>query len=150
MAFYHNRKEKNTHHGRTIAKFRRTLGVAQGELAQRTGLSEETITRLEKTGQIAEETLSTIALCMNIPVELIRNYEEDPPLYFGQREFDIHDQGNNHQHYQPVFNYYSSPTEELIQLFHQLVSSEREKAGMLMKVNEVLLNVVLQSQSPKQ
>ena len=65
------------HHGRNVKRLREILGVKQEVLADKLELSQQTVSKLENKELIDDETLGKIASALHIPVETIKNFNDE-------------------------------------------------------------------------
>lgn len=131
-------KEKNQLHlGRNVQRIREIIGMKQLALAENTGMSQQNISKLEKSPIIPEETLQKLAEGLGVTSEFIKNFDENRAVYNIQSNITVSDNGTNNQQYQPSI-YHSSEIEKIIELFEKLLQSEKEKTELLAKTNETL------------
>lgn len=70
---------KNIHQGRNVKRFREMLGLKQEALALALGddWSQKRVSLLEGKETIEEDILTQVATILKVPVEAIRNLDED-------------------------------------------------------------------------
>ena len=121
--------EKTIHQGRNVKRFREMLGLRQEGLAYQLGedWNQQKISLLEQKEEIDEVLLQQLALQLKIPVEAIKNFDE---------EAAINVIGNNYHDNSASVNYHCTfnPIEKIIELYEALVKSEKEKVEILQKV----------------
>jgi len=121
--------EKTIHQGRNVKRFREMLGLKQEGLAYQLGedWNQQKISLLEQKEEIDEVLLQQLALQLKIPVEAIKNFDE---------EAAINVIGNNYHDNSASVNYHCTfnPIEKIIELYEALVKSEKEKVEILQKV----------------
>lgn len=119
------------HIGRKIGRIRELRGIKQEALAHELGLSQQTVSRLEASETLDEETLQKVAAALGVTPEAIRNYNEEAVLNIINNTFNNHDNSATLQghviHYCPSFN----PIDKLVELYERLLQSEREKVELL-------------------
>ena len=132
---------KNIHQGRNVKRFREMLGWKQEALALALGddWSQKRVSLLEAKEVIEEELLTQVAAILKVPVEAIKNFDEEKAIHNIQNNYDnavIH--GGPTVNYNCTFN----PIEKLIELFEEnkklyerLLASEREKVELLKNRN---------------
>ncbi|WP_342648230.1 helix-turn-helix transcriptional regulator [Mucilaginibacter sp. CSA2-8R] len=128
---------KNIHQGRNVKRFREMLGLKQEALALAMGddWSQKRVSLLEAKEIIEEDILAQVAAILKVPVEAIKNFDEETAIHNIQNNYDnavIH--GGPTVNYNCTFN----PIDKLIELFEenkrlyeQLLASEREKVELL-------------------
>ena len=72
----------NTHHGHAICRLRRAQGLSQKQLGELVHLVQQRISYYEEKKEIDPEMLDRFAKALKVPVELIKNMEEDSQLSF--------------------------------------------------------------------
>ncbi|MCC8409071.1 helix-turn-helix domain-containing protein [Mucilaginibacter sp. UR6-1] len=65
------------HIGRKIARIRELKGIKQEALAIDLGVSQQTISNIEKSDKIEEEVLEKIAKALGVPADAIKNFSEE-------------------------------------------------------------------------
>ncbi|OJU74867.1 MAG: transcriptional regulator [Bacteroidetes bacterium 47-18] len=124
--------EAMVHQGRNIKKLREMLGIKQETLASELGWNQKRISVLEQKEQIDLPVLEQISAILNIPVEVITNFDEDKAIH------NI----NNNFHDHAVQNQFN-PMEKIIELYEEKTALyERmlqEKEGLIQRL-EALLN----------
>lgn len=119
------------HEGRNVKRIREILGIKQDALAFDLGLSQQAISQLEQKESIDPALLKDISAVLKVPVEAIKNFDE-------QAVFNIvgntYNENSSSVNYQPTFN----PIDKVMELFEenkklyeQLLQSEREKVEIL-------------------
>jgi transcriptional regulator with XRE-family HTH domain len=131
-----NMTDKPLHEGRNVKRLREILGMKQDTLALELGLSQQAISQLEQKEALDKELLEKIAAVLKIPVEAIKNFDEEKAINIISNTFN--DQAVN-MNYQCNFN----PLEKFIEqveknekLYEALLQSEREKVELLKKMVE--------------
>jgi transcriptional regulator with XRE-family HTH domain len=132
-------KEKNqVHLGRNVQRIREIIGMKQLALAENTGMSQQNISKLEKSPVIPEETLQKLAEGLGVSSEFIKSFNEEKAVYNIQSNFTVNEKGSNiNQQYQPIINN-PSEIEKIVGLFEKLLQSEKEKTELLAKTNQTL------------
>ncbi|WP_106829441.1 helix-turn-helix domain-containing protein [Parabacteroides pacaensis] len=72
----------NTHHGHAIRRLRHAQGLSQMQLGELVHLVQQRISYYEEKKEIDPEMLDRFAKALKVPVELIKNMEEDSKLSF--------------------------------------------------------------------
>jgi transcriptional regulator with XRE-family HTH domain len=136
--------EKSTiHHGRNIRRFRDMLQIKQEALADKLGdnWTQSQVSRLEAKEEIDDVTLKEVSKALGIPVEAIRNFDEQAAIVNIQSNHEHANSGsgtigNSLNYYSCTFN----PIEEWLKvleenkkLYERLLASEQEKVEILKK-----------------
>jgi transcriptional regulator with XRE-family HTH domain len=126
--------DKLLHEGRNVKRLREILGMKQDTLAFELGLSQQAVSQLEQKEALDKDLLEKISAVLKIPVEAIRNFDEEKAINIISNTFN--DQAIN-MNYQCNFN----PLEKFIEqveknekLYEALLQSEREKVALLEKI----------------
>ncbi|MBK5214550.1 MAG: helix-turn-helix transcriptional regulator [Flavobacteriaceae bacterium] len=114
------RKRNTSHMGHNVAKLRSFLGVKQESLAQDLKLTQQQVSQIEQQEKIDEETLIVIAEYLNIPVDLLKNFDEDAVIY-NINHYNVHDNTFSDSSTAQVFN----PIEKIVELYERLLESEK-------------------------
>lgn len=135
--------QKEKHLGHNVQRIREIIGMKQSALADNVGMSQQNVSKLEGSSEIADETLEKLALGLGINVDFIKNFNEDKAIYNIQSNITLSDNSSNQ--YQPtIYN----DLEQIVGLFEKLLQGEREKNELLSKTNE-LLQELLKEQKGK-
>lgn len=128
--------EKIIHQGRNVKRFREMLGMKQEALAYELGegWNQKKVSLLEQKDIIDDPLLEQIASLLKVPVEAIRNFDEEKVVNIISNTVNNSDSatGNSLFNYYPTFN----PIEKIIELYDKLVASEKEKVEILKKLME--------------
>lgn len=116
---------KPIHEGRNVKRIREIMGIKQDRLAHELGISQQTISQLEQKEHLEPETLKKIADVLKVPVDAIRNFDEEKAIYNIQNNYDSSTSNVNYQ-----FN----SVDKIVELYEALVKSEREKVALLEKM----------------
>lgn len=122
--------EKAIHQGRNIKRFREMLGIKQEALALELGedWNQRKISLLEQKDVIEEDLLAQVAKVLKVPVEAIKNFDEESAIHNIQNNYDsaVVNAG-------PTINYKCSfnPIDKIVELYEALVKSEKEKVELL-------------------
>jgi transcriptional regulator with XRE-family HTH domain len=131
-----NAKPQARHLGRKISRVREMLGVKQEVLADKLGVTQQAISKIEQSENVEDETLEKIAKVLGVKSDAIRNFS-DESLVFNIE--NMHDQSAAYN-YQPIFNpidKWVNAIEENKKLYEALLKSEREKIALLEKMLEM-------------
>ena len=137
--------EKTIHQGRNVKRFREMLGIKQEGLALELGeeWNQRKISLLEQKEVIEPELLEEVAKVLKVPVEAIRNFDEEKAIYAIQNNYDNSVAHSNFQ-YQPNFNpldKYIEAIEEIKQLnlenkklYEALLKEKDDKIALMEKI----------------
>jgi len=123
--------EKKIHQGKNIARFLQILGMKQDLLASIMGddWTQIKISRLEAKEEIEPGILDDVARALKIPVDAIKNFDEEAAINIVANTFsDFKDHANaSAMNYYPTFN----PIDKIVELYEALLKSERDKISLL-------------------
>jgi transcriptional regulator with XRE-family HTH domain len=125
--------EKTIHEGRNVKRIREILDIKQEVLAAELGLSQQAISSLEQKEKIDAKILGDVAKVLKVPVEAIKNMNEDAGANYINT---FHDSSKGEFNYHCTFNpldKYVEQVEENKRLYEALLNSEREKIALLEK-----------------
>ena len=138
---------KTIHHGRNLKRLRESLGIKQDALAAQLGADwhQKRISTLESKEVIEQELLEQLAKALKVPVEAIKNYDEDAHITYINT---FYDNSSNQSTYGLCSTLNINPIEkwmealdkneklyeEVKKLYEALLKSEREKVIMLEKM----------------
>lgn len=127
-------EKPRTHHGRNMRRVREILGVKQEVIAQALNISQPAVHNLEQKEVIDDETLQKVADVLNVPVDAIKNYQEEAVVNIFNNSF--HDSSAavgtavTGPNYSCTFNPIDKIVElynEKIALYERLLEAERAK-----------------------
>ena len=119
-----------THHGQNIKRLREILGVKQEKIALELSITQQAMSKLEAKALIEDEVLEKIAKILHIPVDSIKNYNEDATLNIISNTFNQVSFLGNCQTNQPVIN----PIDKIVELYERLLKTEQEKNALYEKI----------------
>jgi transcriptional regulator with XRE-family HTH domain len=117
------------HHGRNIKRFREMFGIKQEALALELGddWSQKKVSRLEENERVEEEVLEQVAKILKVPVEAIKNFDEEAAIVyfntFGDHSFSNGAFNANYCTFNPI--------DKIVELYEALLKSEKEKVEIL-------------------
>lgn len=114
------KKKHVSHMGHNVSKLRSFLGVKQESLAQGLKLTQQQVSQIEQQEKIEEETLVVISEYLGVPVELIKNFDEEAVIY-NINHYNVHDNTFSDSSSAQVFN----PIEKIVELYERLLASEK-------------------------
>jgi len=110
------------HEGRNVKRIREILGIKQDTLAASLGLSQQAISQLEQKEALDKDILEKIASVLKVPVEAIKNFDEEKAIYNIQ---------NNYDNSTSNVNYQFNAVDKIVELYEALIKSEKEKVEIL-------------------
>ncbi|WP_315820988.1 helix-turn-helix transcriptional regulator [Paraflavitalea speifideaquila] len=133
------------HHGRNIKRFREMLDMKQEALAIELGgdWTQRRVSLLEQKEIVEPEILAEIAKALKVPVEAIKNFNEEAAIVNIQANYEgsnthaanvIAGTGNYHNCTFNPMDKYVEAIEENKKLYEALLKSEREKIALLEKI----------------
>lgn len=134
--------EKTIHQGRNVKRFREMLGIKQEALALELGddWNQRKISLLEQKDIIEPELLEQVAKALKVPVEAIKNFDEETAINNIQNNYD-----NAVVNAGPSINYkctfnplekYVETVEKNEKLYTELLKEKDEKIALLEKMLE--------------
>ena len=121
--------EKTVHEGRNVKRIREILGIKQDALALELGLSQQAVSVLEQKEKIDDKILDDVAKVLKVPVEAIKNFNEEAALNIINNTFN--DQAVlNGILYNPTFN----PIDKVVELYERMIKEKDEKIALLEKM----------------
>lgn len=128
------------HIGRKIGRIRELRGMKQEALAIELGVSQQTVSNIEKSAAIEADLLAQVAEVLGVTTDAIENFDEEAVFNIINNTFTSNDTSTlNAINIQPSFN----PLDKLIEaheenkkLYERLLEAEKSKVEyleMLMK-----------------
>ncbi|WP_342648561.1 helix-turn-helix transcriptional regulator [Mucilaginibacter sp. CSA2-8R] len=122
--------------GRKIARIREIKGIKQEALAYELGVSQQTVSNLEKSEKIEDEVLDKVAKYLGVTTEAIKNFSDEAMVnYFNTFNDNSFSNSNGTFH---ANNCTFNPLDKLMEvveenkkLYERLLQAEREKNEML-------------------
>ena len=129
---------EKVHQGRAVKRIREILQIKQETLASDLGISQQSVSLLETKETIDPETLEQIAKTLKVPVEAIKNFNEEAAIFNIQNNYEgstINSSPVNATHctFNPL-DKYVEVVEKNEKLYEALLKSEREKIALLEKM----------------
>jgi transcriptional regulator with XRE-family HTH domain len=129
-------EDTTLHIGRKIGRIREMKGIKQEALAIELGVSQQTVSNIEKSSKVEDEVLEKIAKALGVTGDAIRNFSEEAVTnYFNTFNQSVSSSNFGHNN-TCTFN----PLDKLVELFEEnkklyerLLDSEREKVELLKK-----------------
>jgi transcriptional regulator with XRE-family HTH domain len=127
---------KTIHHGRNVKRFREMLNIKQEGLAISLGddWNQKKVSLLEQKEVIDDDVLGQVAKVLNVPAEVIKNFDAQEAIYNIQNNYD--NAANN-------VNYQFNPIDKIVQLYDEKIALYermiKDKSDMIEKLEELLL-----------
>ncbi|MEG9327027.1 helix-turn-helix transcriptional regulator [Salinimicrobium catena] len=123
---------KHNHIGRKISRIRELRGMKQEALAAEMGISQQSISHIEKSEFVEDEKLERIAKALGVTKEGIENFSEEAVFNIISNTFHNTSSDNStliasSLNYQPSFN----TVDKIVELYERLVEAEKEKVKYL-------------------
>jgi transcriptional regulator with XRE-family HTH domain len=125
-------QDKPVHEGRNVKRIREILGIKQDALAMDLGLSQQAISQLEQKEALDSEMLSKIAAVLKVPVDAIKNFDEQAAINIISTTFNSHDNSTSLA-YQSSFTF--NPIDKIIELYERMLKDKNE---MIEKLESLL------------
>jgi transcriptional regulator with XRE-family HTH domain len=129
-----NTTTKPKHIGRNISRIRELRGMKQEALAIAIGVSQQTVSNMEKSETIEEDKLQEIAKALDVNIEILKNFSEEAAFNIIGNTY--HDNSSS-LNYNCTFN----PIDKLVEIFEEnkklyerLLQAEKEKVEYLEKL----------------
>lgn len=122
--------EKTIHQGRNVKRYREMLGIKQETLAAEMGedWNQRKVSLIEQKEIIEDNILMKVSNVLKIPVEAIKNFDEDTAINLLSNSFTSNDHSTlNVINHNCTFN----PIDKIVELYEALVQSEKEKVALL-------------------
>ena len=127
---------KPNHIGRKIARIRELRGMKQETLAEELGISQQSVSSLEKSETVDDEKLERVAQVLGVTKEAIENFSEERVINFFNNFND--NSFSNSQGTFAAYNCTFNPIDKLVEsyeenkkLYERLVQAEKEKVAYL-------------------
>ena len=128
---------EKVHQGRAVKRIREILQVKQETLASELGISQQSVSLLETKETIDPETLEQIAKTLKVPVDAIKNYNEEAAVSFVS---SFHDNSVSHvignygaYNFNPIEKW-TEALDEIKRLNAALIKEKDEKIALLEKM----------------
>jgi transcriptional regulator with XRE-family HTH domain len=119
------------HHGHNIKRLREMLSVKQDAIAVGLNMTQQAVSDLEKKAQISDEILEKISKIMNIPVDAIKNFNDETAINIIANTFqDEFHENSSFIGYKSTFN----PIDKIVELYERMLKIEQEKNSLLEQI----------------
>jgi len=103
-------------------------GMKQETLAEELGISQQSVSSLEKSETVDDEKLERVAQVLGVTKEGIQNFSEETVLNIISNTFNSNDSSTlNAINIQPSFN----PIDKVVELYERLVQAQQDKVTYL-------------------
>ena len=113
------------HIGRKISRIRELRGMKQEALAIELGVSQQTVSNIEKSASIEADLLAQVAEILGVAPEAIENFSEEAVFNIMNNTFQ--DSSSNNNNYLCTIN----PLDKIIELYERLLEAEKSKVEHL-------------------
>lgn len=114
----HKTKSRSKHMGRKIGRMRELLGVKQDIVADKLGISQQTVSKIEQSENVDDEMLEKMAKALGVNVEAIKSFDEESIVYnIIQNNYDgaTNNTHSENPQYQCTFN----PIDKLMEVVEE-------------------------------
>lgn len=133
------KRSKNVNEGANVRKLRQILGIKQSAFAEKLGIDQSAVSRLESRRVIEEDTLLKIANIFNVSPKIIQELEENPlSVVVENTIFESGSSNNGTVGYNEKIENTIHPLEKIIELnkqttelYERMVALEKEKLALL-------------------
>ena len=132
FVYMNSENTKAVHEGRNVKRIREMLGVKQESLASALGFNQQNISLLGQKETIEPDILQEISNALKVPVEAIKNFDEEKTIYNISCKFSdnaVNNNAINIQNINPIEKWIEA-LEENKKLYERLVQVEREKVAL--------------------
>ena len=123
-----NTTNTTNHIGRKISRIRELRGMKQEALAIELGVSQQTVSNIEKSNSIEADLLVQVAEILGVTPEAIENFSEEAVFNIINNTFQ--DSSSNNNNYLCTIN----PLDKIIELYERLLEAEKSKVELLEKL----------------
>ncbi len=130
----HTTKPRPVNLGRKIRHMRELLNFTQEDVAEKMGVSQQTVSNIESNETVERDQLEKMARALGVSAQAIRDLQEDAAVY---NIITTHDQkGGNTSAYNynctfNPFDKWAEAVEENKKLYEALLKEKEEKVAML-------------------
>ncbi len=114
--------------GQKVERIRMFRGIKQEYLANKLGISQPQVSKIEQQEEIEESLLNQIAEILGVTPETIKNFDEDNLTYHINNQYNFY---NTEIKDNATNNFVFNPIEKIAELYERLLNSEREKNELL-------------------
>ncbi|WP_233522431.1 helix-turn-helix transcriptional regulator [Chitinophaga silvatica] len=131
---------EKVHQGRAVKRLREILHVKQDVLADALNISQQSVSLLETKETIEPEQLELIAKTLKVPIDAIKNFNEEAAIYNIQHNYEGATANSTHfgrDYFNCTFNpmdKYIEAMEDIKKLNAALLKEKDEKIALLEKM----------------
>ncbi|OMP77075.1 helix-turn-helix transcriptional regulator [[Flexibacter] sp. ATCC 35208] len=131
---------EKVHQGRAVKRLREILHVKQDVLADALNISQQSVSLLETKETIEPEQLELIAKTLKVPVDAIKNFNEEAQIYNIQNNYEgasynkVNEVGIAYNCTFNALDKWAEAMEEIKKLNAALLKEKDEKIAMLEKL----------------
>lgn len=123
------------HIGRKIGRIRELRGMKQETLAEKLGISQQAVSKIEQSETIEDDKLEQIAKVLGVTKEGIENFSEEAVFNVINNTYNNTSSDNStliasSVNYQPNFN----TIDKVVDLYERLLKAEKDKIEYLEKL----------------
>lgn len=127
--------EAKNHIGRKISRIRELRGMKQEALAIELGVSQQSVSNIEKSETIEAKLLAQVATILGVTPEAIENFGEEAVFNIINNTYHNTSSDNStliasSLNYLPTFN----TTDKIVELYERLLDAEKAKVELLEKL----------------
>ncbi|MCY4779122.1 helix-turn-helix transcriptional regulator [Sphingobacterium sp. UT-1RO-CII-1] len=111
--------------GSKISRLRELRGMKQEALATALGVSQQTVSNIERSAEVEEDLLAQVSQVLGLTPDALRNFDEDAVFNIINNTFQ--DSSSNNNNYLCTIN----PVEKIIELYERLLEAEKSKVELL-------------------
>lgn len=136
----HETKHRPVNLGRKIMQMRELLGIRQEAVAEKLGISQQAVSKIEQKENVDDVMLNRVAKALGVSTDAIKNLDEQATVFnVVQNNYDgaTNHGAVNGQNYQCTFNpldKWAEAIEENKKLYEALLESERKRIALLEKL----------------
>ena len=124
-------KPLKKHIGRKILQMRELLGVTQESVAEKLGISQQAVSKIEQSETIDITMLDRVAKALGVTAEAIKNLDENATVYNIVQNSSISGSVNAYNCTFNPLDKYIEAIDKIEKLYEKLLKSEQEKVALL-------------------
>ena len=134
----HRTKTPSKHLGRKIMQMRELLGIRQEAVAEKLGVSQQAVSKIEQNENVDDAMLERVAKAMGVSAEAIKDLNEKATVYNIVHNSSISGSvsGQNYNCNFNPFDKWAEAIEENKKLYEALLESGRKRIALLEKLLE--------------
>ena len=134
----HRTNPPSKHLGRKIMQMRELLGIRQEAVAEKLGVSQQAVSKIEQNENVDDAMMERVAKAMGVSAEAIKDLNEEATVYNIVHNSSISGSisGQNYNCTFNPFDKWAEAIEENKMLYEALLESERKRIALLEKLLE--------------